>query len=136
MPTNVCSVFSISNFRVVHDPWILGQLEGLHRLASICGGRPEDSIESKEELTKAIVTYYLLRSPDWAKNVVIRVPASAVTLCDELRRSFVRSKLVFIAGTPDEDIPAILKQASHLVKSYLFYTRELPAVALVNILKG
>ena len=135
MPTNVCSVFSISNFRVVHDPWILGQLEGLHRLALICGGR-QDSIESKEELTKAIVTYYLLRSPDWAKTVVIRVPVSAMTLCDELCASFVRSKLVFIAGTPEEDIPAILKQASHLVKSYLFYTRELPGVALVNILKG
>ena len=103
---------------MVHDPWILGQLEGLNRLASICGGR-QDSIESKEELTKAIVTYYLLQSPDWAKNVVIRVPANAMTLCDDLRRSFVRSKLVFIAGTPDEDIPAILEQASHLVKSYL-----------------
>ena len=123
---------------MVHDPWILGQLEGLHRLALICGGR-QDSIESKEELTKAIVITledYLLRSPDWAKTVVIRVPVSAMTLCDELCRSFVRSKLVFIAGTPEEDIPAILKQASHLVKSYLFYTRELPAVALGNILKG
>ena len=97
-------------------------MEGLHRLASICGGR-QDSIESKEELTKAIVTYYLLRSPDWAKTVVIIVPVNAMTLCDELRRSFVRSKLVFIAGTPDEDIPAILKQASHLVKSYLFTTK-------------
>ena len=93
----------------MYEPWVLSQVEGLHRINMMSDDRSHKTVDDKD-LIRAMVIYHIVRSPTKVRNLVFNMPASSITLCEVLTQALDKSKMIFVAECPDQSIPLILRQ--------------------------